>query len=294
VAVAGVMREIRMQSRAFDRAKGFLRRASYAARAARAILRDPYEGFERTRERIVERATVRGGRGTYQVQADWHEALHDQLGLSWPCDVQAEFEVLWSQVSGAMTQRQRALGKGTFGGWDDGDPALVRAIHCLSRHLRPRTAVETGVAHGVSSRFILEALERNGAGGLWSIDLAPLLDTQLQDEIGMAVPAERRDRWTYVSGSSRRRLPGLLRKLGSVDLFVHDSMHTERNVRFELDHVWPVLSDSGAIVLDDVDFNRGLQSFSAANPEARTIVAAHDDGQRLFGIVLKGPVRVES
>ena len=37
-----------------------------------------------------------------------------------------------------------------------------------------RKVVETGVAHGVTSRFILEALERNGRGFLWSIDLPPL------------------------------------------------------------------------------------------------------------------------
>lgn len=287
------MRGIRTHSRTSDGPSGVGRRATYVARAVRAILRDPYEGLERTRERIVERATVREARATYHAQPDWHEALHDLLGLLWPCDAQAEFEVLWSEVTRTMAHRERALGKGTFGGWDDGDPALARAIYCLSRHLRPGAAVETGVAHGVSSRFILEALERNGVGGLWSIDLPPLLDTHLQDEIGMAVPAERRDRWTYMTGSSRRRLPGLLRKLGSVDLFVHDSMHTERNVRFELDHVWPVLSDSGAIIADDVDYNRGLQSFNAANPEARTIVAAHDDGQRLFGIILKGGVRID-
>lgn len=286
---------MRMQSPASDGASGFLRRVSYAARAARSVLRDPYEGLERTRERIIERMLLReGSPDHYRAEADWHETLHDLLALPWPCDVQAEFEALWSEVRRTMAQRQRAPGKGTFGGWDDGDPALARAIYCLSRHLRPETTIETGVARGVSSRFILEALDRNRAGRLWSIDLPPLLDTHLKDEIGMAVPDKRRRRWTYVRGSSRRRLPGLLRKLGSIDLFVHDSMHTERNLRFEFDHVWPVLSDAGAMVADDVDYNRGLQSFSAANPEARTIVAAHDDGQRLFGIILKGPARTES
>jgi hypothetical protein len=42
-------------------------------------------------------------------------------------------------------------------------------------HLRPDTVVETGVAHGVTSRVIREGLERNRSGHLWSVDL-PAVD----------------------------------------------------------------------------------------------------------------------
>ena len=47
--------------------------------------------------------------------------------------------------------------------------------------------METGVAHGVTSRVILEALERLGSGHPWSIDL-PAMDSALHDSIGIAVP----------------------------------------------------------------------------------------------------------
>jgi len=63
---------------------------------------------------------------------------------------------------------------------------LVRAIWCLTRHLRPKTVVETGVAHGVTSRCILEALTRSGDGRLWSIDLPPL-ERDWRKQVGMAV-----------------------------------------------------------------------------------------------------------
>ena len=72
---------------------------------------------------------------------------------------------------------------------------------------------------------------------MWSIDLAPLHRSDLDVEIGFVVPLERRDRWTLIEGSSRRKLPSLLEHLGTVDLFVHDSLHSERNIRFELEHV---------------------------------------------------------
>jgi hypothetical protein len=56
-------------------------------------------------------------------------------------------------------------------------------------------------------------------------------------------------------GSSRRRLPKLLSELDQIDLFIHDSLHSERNVRFELDRAWTKLRPGGAIIVDDVDAN---------------------------------------
>ena len=118
----------------------------------------------------------------------------------------------------------------------------------------------------------LEALASNGTGHLWSIDLPPLGDGSLRAQVGSAVPESLRDRWTYVYGSSRRRLPRLLDQLEGIDLFVHDSRHTERNVLFELEHAWKAIRPGGVLLVDDVDLNRGLHSFEAAHPERRSIV----------------------
>jgi hypothetical protein len=261
--------------------------ARYLFKAGQAILSDPVEGFERSRERLLERRASRQPPSRLEALATWHRELHRRLGLTWPCGVEAEFAEVWSEVTRTMADQQLTLGKGTFGGWDDGDPALSRAVYCLSRHLRPRKVLETGVARGVSTRFILEALERNGAGALFSIDLPPLIDSQLESEVALVVPDDLRGRWTYVKGSSRRRLREVLGRLEAVDFFLHDSMHTERNVRFELDHVWPVLSGHGGMVVDDVDYNRGLESFLGAHPALPSpLVCAHEQGRRLFAVVL--------
>jgi predicted O-methyltransferase YrrM len=186
----------------------------------------------------------------------------------------------------------------SFGPWNDGDAGLVCAIWCLIRHLRAERIVETGVAHGFTSRFILEALESNRAGHLWSIDLPPL-DDDLRRQVGIAVPANLSHRWSYIQGSSRRRLPELLSQLGEIDFFVHDSLHTERNVRFELDQVWTRLRPGGAIVVDDIDANWAFHSFHEAHPdhfhlvcEAEPVGPDHRraNGKGLFGIVIKSPM----
>ena len=108
-------------------------------------------------------------------------------------------------------------------------------------HQCPSVVVETAVARGVLW-IVLEALNRNERGHLWSIDLPHLLEKDLHAQIGAAVPSPHRARWSYVEGSSRRRLPSLLRSLAQVDLFIHDSLHTARNTRFEMELTLHVLA----------------------------------------------------
>jgi hypothetical protein len=185
-------------------------------------------------------------------------------------------------------------GPESFGPWNDGDMGLVRAIWCLVRHLHPDRVVETGVAHGFTSRFILEALTRNGSGHLWSIDLPPTSE-DLQRQVGIAVPQQLRGEWSYIRGSSRRRLPCLLRELKQIDLFVHDSLHSEHNVRFEMDHAMEALTAKGALVVDDVDASWGFHSFAQAFPNHPMFVCGAEpvrpdfrrfNNSGLFGIVL--------
>jgi predicted O-methyltransferase YrrM len=262
-------------------------RAALMARAGHALLRNPREAMNRARDMLAERRESPRRPYPYQADAGWHQTLHVLLGLPWPCSAEPEFRGLWPAYVDEMAAVGLALGRRSFGGWDDGGAELVLASYCLARHLRPQKVVETGVAHGVTTRFVLDALDRNGSGALWSIDLPPLVAVDLHDEIAVAVPEDRRARWTLGTGSSRRRLPGLLEHLGSIDLFIHDSIHTERNLRFELDQAWRSLVPGGALLADDVDYNPGFKRFVDEVPEARSVVARHDDLRRLFGMILK-------
>lgn len=261
-------------------------RLAYAVRASLAIAHDPFEGVERTVERLVEWRENAAQHWSYRPALDAEARLHDLLGLPWPCPEAAAFAEVWEDALADLRDRGLAIGRGAFGGWDDGDPGLARTAWCLARHRRPEIVVETGVARGLTSRVLLEALERNRTGRLWSIDLPPLLEHELSDETAVAVPAELRDRWTLLRGSSRRCLPSLVRDLPRVDLFVHDSMHTARNVRFELGHVWGALR-GGAALVDDVERNVAFGRFTRDHPDADALVFRADDARALFGCLLR-------
>jgi hypothetical protein len=250
-----------------------------------------------------EYAVVRESKGRhcqYEVETNWEKRLHGALGVPWPCSAVAEFWEFWPSLIGELKAKGIDPGPKSFQWWNDGDAGLVRSIWCLVHHLKPRKVVETGVGHGVTSRCILEALKRSGDGCLWSIDL-PLVEAYWRKQVGIAVGAGFRDRWTYIAGSSRRHLPELLSQLGQIDLFVHDSLHSERNLRFELDRAWVAMGPGGAIVVDDVDANWGLHSFRQTFPIGQSFICEAEvlrpDMRRfnqkgLFGILLKQPPAV--
>ena len=266
-------------------------------RAFIAVSTEPAEVLTRVVEKLQERHERRGSACSYDAVADWDRRLHEHLAVEWPCPTCTQFGSLWSRAVQSLTSTGMRVGPMSFGPWNDGDAGLVRAVWSLARHLAAERVVETGVAHGFTSRFILEALASNGVGHLWSIDLPPL-DHDLRRQVGIAVPKELSDRWTYIQGSSRRRLPKLLSELKQIDLFIHDSLHSERNVRFELDRAWTKLRPGGAIVVDDIDANWGFRSFNESFPghfslvcEAEPISPDHRrfNEKGLFGIMIKRP-----
>jgi len=256
---------------------------------------DPLQFWMTAQDVYVADRERRGPQCRYEPDGNWEQRLHDSLGVPWPCQATSEFWDFWPQVIRELEAKGIRAGPESFQWWNDGDAGLVRAIWCLTRHLEPKKVVETGVAHGVTSRCILEALERRGAGHLWSIDLPPL-ERVWRKQVGAAVGDRYADRWSYIKGSSRRRLPKLLSRLGQIDLFIHDSLHSERNVRFELDRAWAALKPNGALVVDDVDANWGFRSFTQTFSGYQSMICEaeplHPDLRRfnkkgLFGIILK-------
>jgi len=151
-------------------------------------------------------------------------------------------------------------------------------LYTIVRTLRPRVAVETGVANGFSTAFLLQALHANGEGHLHSIDLPREVGRAYEpgtfyegegragippgSEPGWLIPAELRSRWTLILGRSQDELPPLLERLSSIDFFMHDSEHSFDCMWFEFDAAWPRLSERGVLVADDVNANEAFARFT--------------------------------
>lgn len=135
------------------------------------------------------------------------------------------------------------------------DPSLGELAYACVRALGPAVVVETGVATGVTSAWVLAALEDNGHGELHSIDLPP---TELfsAGAVGSEIPDDVRGRWHYHWGGSRRLLPRVLEaNTGQVSVFIHDSDHSYEHMRFELGAALEAVRRPGVIIADDIDLS---------------------------------------
>lgn len=253
-------------------------------RLARALARDPVETLLYVPDAVAHQLFDR--QVAYQVEEDWGPSLHDVLGLAWPCIECSGYQEAWKRIEADLNEKGLTVGRWTHGEYSDADASLGAAVWCAVRHLEPQRVVETGVARGVTTRLILEAMSLNRQGHLWSVDLPHPLRPELHRETAAAVSEEVRDRWTYVRGSSRRRLPSLVAQLGQIDLFVHDSLHTGRNMRFEMQTVWPALRGGGIMFVDDVD-NQSFADFVRQVGRPPSIVFRSADGPWMSGMVRK-------
>ena len=250
----------------------------------RALVSDPIETLRYVPDALSHQ--LFDGQIAYDVEEEWGPAFHRMLGAPWPCTELEDFRRVWADIRAILSAQGLLFGRGTYGGYSDADAGLGAATWCAVRHLRPKTVLETGVARGVTSRVILEAMSINGTGHLWSIDLPHPFRPELHQETAAAVSTACRARWTYVRGSSRRRLAALVSSLSEIDVFVHDSLHTGRNIRFELRTVWPTLQRGDLALVDDVD-NQAFRDFVREVGDPPSIVLRSADGPCMFGAIRK-------
>lgn len=138
---------------------------------------------------------------------------------------------------------------------------VAETLYVIVRLLRPSIVVETGVAEGVSSCFILQAEEDNAHGELYSIDL-PSPGHKFEDGLiyyipqgkqsGWAVPENLKHRWHLILGDAKEKLPPLLQQLGNIDIFLHDSLHTFEHQKWEYETAWPFIKTGGLLLSHDV------------------------------------------
>lgn len=147
-------------------------------------------------------------------------------------------------------------------------------LYFLIRQIKPTIVVETGVAGGESTSYILQALKDNHNGGrLYSIDL-PFqwyiygnhrlhLDSLPPGKMpGYLVPRHLRSNWKLILGNSYHKLPNLLNKLGKIDIFFHDSEHNDKTMLFEYNTSWPYIKQGGLLLSDDTSYTEAFSQFS--------------------------------
>ena len=183
-----------------------------------------------------------------------------------PAEAASAFDGLagYRAEAAEMAKRIAATGRSYYAQF----PAPLE-LYALVRLTRPRRLVESGVSSGVSSTFILMGTNSNHRGTLHSIDY-PVLRTVRGGGApwalpagmgtGWAVPRLLRRRWDLRLGRSEDLLPPLLKELGGLDFYCHDSPVDHRHFQFEMRTISRCLAPGSVVVADNTDW----ESFASA------------------------------
>jgi predicted O-methyltransferase YrrM len=154
------------------------------------------------------------------------------------------------------------------GGW--GLQGTHGILFLIVRKYKPELFVETGIAHGYSSTIILKAMEMNGFGSLISIDASDHFEIcGKTTPIGWVVPEDLRNRWSIRLGLSSDVLQTITE---SIDIFYHDSSHTEENMTNEYKWARNHLKHKGILISDDIDDNRAWVNFHKSNRDMEELL----------------------
>lgn len=152
-------------------------------------------------------------------------------------------------------------------------------LYVLVRSMKPEVFIETGISSGRSSTSVLEALEKNNLGKLYSIDLPKLTNSDTTDivslngnqyrqyipqtasEPGWLVPKELMVRWEKILGDSNIELPKLVERLSVIDVFFHDSDHSYKTMMNEFESTWPKIPSGKILLVDDVTSSEAFDDF---------------------------------
>ena len=142
--------------------------------------------------------------------------------------------------------------KSKFGKNDSGSHRIGRRLawYATVRALKPLLVVETGTDKGLGSLVIAEALKKNGKGKLISIDNNPgsgiligkrhdgILDMQIDDSLNA------------------------IHNLSFVDVFIHDSNHSEIHEYKEYEAIFERLTTNGIVLSDNAHASDALEQWS--------------------------------
>lgn len=261
------------------------KRASKLKLLVRRLPSDPAEFFDR----VTAFASARADRwrGKPDTSECWSISKLRHVFETAHSAALAHAEEEMCEVEGRVEARLRALRENApFQFFHNGDRNLAALCFLACRATNAEVVVETGTAYGVTAAFTLHALSLNNNGHLWSVDLPPLAANG-DSFVGSAIPDDLRGRWTLIRGTSRRALPPLLSQVRRVDVFVHDSLHTYRNMMREFQAIWPLMPPGGVLIADDVEGNRAFLDFAGHVVPEFCAMIREETKKSVCGILIK-------
>ncbi len=155
---------------------------------------------------------------------------------------------------------------------------LFVLLYSLIRSNKSKFVVETGVANGITTNAIMNALQQASKDGeLHSFDVLP------EARNAYSGPGN----WNFhllPTKNTARKIKGIVSKFSKVDIWVHDSDHGYRWQKFEYLLAQASLSDNGILISDDIDASSAWGELAKTHFRKSFIIF---DSRKFIGIALK-------
>lgn len=142
-----------------------------------------------------------------------------------------------------------------------------RVIRHAIEVAKPKLACEVGLAYGISSLYILDAMQQHGGGRLIGMDPAQHDGTWRSGGLHNLERAGFADRYEFHEDTSQRILPRLAEAGTRIQFGFIDGWHTFDHTLVDFFYIDQMLDVGGVVVLDDVGYPglRRLAHFIVTN-----------------------------
>ncbi len=172
-------------------------------------------------------------------------------------------ELDWAEITRVMAASQRSEFMESMLARRDasGSKSPMGRVDCsllyaMALWAKPRVAVETGGFIGMTSAFILKAMQDAG------VPQPALFSVEWMEDcgIGHLIPDELKGGYRPMVGKvedfmKRKAFPE------SIDLFLHDSSHRYKHMLEEFRYFWTRLRPGGILISHDVNMNAAFTDF---------------------------------
>ncbi len=134
-------------------------------------------------------------------------------------------------------------------------------LYFIVRFVKPMVVVETGVASGFSTHAILDALEKNKKGALFSSDLPYFRISDPNKYIGIVVPEGLKKRWNLFVEGDDVNLIKISNKVNMIDVFHYDSDKSFNGRLRALKILEKNINSDTWMIFDDIQDNSFFHEF---------------------------------
>ena len=101
------------------------------------------------------------------------------------------------------------------------------------------------------------------------------------------IPKNLQNRWKLTVGTSSEKLEKIFQSIEKADIFLHDSLHTYKNMLLEFQTAWPFIKNNGFLLSDDIDDNNAFLEFYLANEGHPILLKNTKNMETTLGILRK-------